>query len=179
MRQLVNNLPLITLVILLFSFLNLHFFYGSFGIAVQNYLDVSEIVFSMTTFISSVVSLILFCLYLNIVLFSRKTGGRKENLNFKKGNNLSNNIKSSKYRVVRYLARLVEPGAILIFVYSGVIFILFYIVNSLTDEQLRASSREFDFCCYLLVSFGICCIWICYDRTDVDSSCERYQKKGL
>lgn len=150
MRQLVNNLPIITVIVLFFSFLNLHFFYGSFGIAAQNYLDVSEIVFSMTTFVSSAVTLILFCLFINIALFSRKKSNDND-LSFKKGNNLSISLRSSKYQIVRYASRLVEPGSVLIAFYSGFIWTLIYIINSFTNEQLLASAREFDFYCYLLV----------------------------
>lgn len=44
-----EHIPLVTIVVLISGYFNIHSYYPSFGISIYNYLDPSEIVFSFSS----------------------------------------------------------------------------------------------------------------------------------
>lgn len=148
--------PIISVGVVVVSFLNLSFYFSQFGIAIQHYIDVSEIVFSLTTFASSAYTFAFFLLLLLIT--SRSKEKADESTPIRKG---LSSYRKSKYYLVRLFSNLITEKILYLFV--GIVCIcaiLFHFSDYNADEELIKSSIWFDFDCLFLMVVISCTVTV-------------------
>jgi hypothetical protein len=156
MSKIKDWFPIISVGVIFVSFLNLSFYFSQFGIAIQHYIDVSEIVFSLTTFVSSAYTIAFLLLFILITSRSKET--TTESTSVAKG---LNSYKTSKYYLVRQFSNLITERTLYILVSVACIAgVLFHFNDYNTDEELIESSTWFVFDCLFMMMLFSCIVMV-------------------
>jgi hypothetical protein len=164
MKELKTMLPLSSIAIIIVSFLNMHFYYKVFGVLIQNYIEISEIVFSLTAFISSGFLFLIFGLYMFIVI-RRRDNAMSHDANFNE-NNAYRYFRYHRIVKLRPIARVFETLGIAVeILLVGMLFLVHQIFAGFTDQELMQSTWELDLNILILAicfsSFVIAlCLWL-------------------
>ncbi|HEU5292484.1 MAG TPA: hypothetical protein VFU05_17675 [Cyclobacteriaceae bacterium] len=164
--------PFATIGIVILSFLNLHFFYSGFGIQIYNYLDVSEIIFSLTAFFASLFSLLYFVVFLYLFI-RQKSKNESEQDTVETENKALLYFRNHKLRYLRFLHKLFD-GLTPYILLTTILVALFslYLAGSFPQSELLKSSMEYEFHSFLFIILlsgyiTLLSIWI-GKRTSVD-----------
>lgn len=151
MSKSLQFLPIATIVVLTISFLNIHFYYNSFGLIIHNYLDVSEVIFSNIAFVSSGLTFLFFAIYLKIV--TSRTSPRVK-FNFQEEGKLYKQLKTSKSAFVRFISWFTKGANAGILIFTALLMLFaVYFSGVHPDDELLSSAHDYDFDWYILIIF--------------------------
>jgi hypothetical protein len=175
MNKLIKALPIISIVLVVLSFLNLHLYYRNFGIDIQNYLDLSEIIFSLTVFLPGVGMFVVFALIMLIALTPEH--GVKEQQK-PSDNKLYKYFKDHRSKRLRILARFSSNIFFAALVVSAVVIALILLRPYIfPEEDILQATERFDFYLFIIVmtsSFAATVIAASIKGIDIESETAFY-----
>jgi len=154
MKSITGALPIISIVIIAISFLNLAFYYSQFGVQIQNYVEVSEIIFSLTTFFSSAFFLVVFAILLLVItgFGSKGSSDRLKNADDKNSQEMFASYRKSKHRFVRFFFSFFSEKIFIAVIIAAIAFGIWDGVrDAMTTEALKESVVWFDISGLVLV----------------------------
>lgn len=154
MDRLKELLPLISIGVVVISFLNLTFYYSQFGVAIQNYIEVSEIIFSLTTFTSTIYLIAYLVLFILTAYRKKDTPGLSGD---KKILEFLEKYKESNKKIVRLLVRpITEKTLYIMILLISIGLLLFRLQSSTRNAELENSASSFDLDCLALIFLTSC-----------------------
>jgi len=140
MKKIVESWPIISIAILMISFLNYAFYYSQFGIPIHNYIDLSEIIFSLLTFVSSLFAICSFVLFIMIM------PGNKADRNDDRQSppEMFLRYRVSKYGFIRFFFAFFTEKIFYILGFIGLSVLIIYHSLTITDDELLVSTVWLD-----------------------------------
>lgn len=158
MKGILNAIPLWTILMVVISFLNLHFYYFiGFGIQIQHYLDVSEIIFSLTSFVSLTILFSIISLALLVVKRDKTaTTNSPDSSNKNEQSKFVDFFRKNRFTIIRKAYSIVFPKYGL-FIVASILFgtWLKIVIDESVFERVAVSSADFDYNFIILMLSGI------------------------
>ena len=143
-------LPAIPIAVIVISFFNMSFYYSQFGVAIQNYVEVSEIIFSLLTFTSTIYLIGYLALAILIAYHKKEKQGPSDN---EKILSLFEKYKSSNKKILRFLTLQINENILIILTLLASLGLLLLRLQyySGTDAALEDSTSQFDLDCLIFI----------------------------
>lgn len=152
MKKITEALPIISIAVIAISFLNLAFFYTQFGVPIQNYVEVSEIIFSLTTFFSSALYFAILLTFVSVIAVLRSKKSTSQEVIESNSSEIPASYRTSEHRAVRLFYYIFSEKVV------AILFITFIaagfwdgLSDAMTDERLRESVIWFDILGFMFV----------------------------